>query len=345
MIKILVTGAGAVLGQGILRCLQGQKDYILHTADPDIRSAGHWLGNKAHTIKLANDPEYLLEIDRIISEEQIDIVLIGTDTELPIFAKNKAAMERKFPVKIVVSSEEVINIANDKFLTAEFLKGNGFEYPESYMTYDANGMNTLKTKANYPYISKPVDGARSKGIVVIQKESDLDEITSYKNNLVVQEFLTEEEGEFTSGCLVFGGKCTAVVTLRRDLRDGNTYRAYYKNDFDRYNEYIAMVAEKLGVEGPSNFQFRIRNGKPVIFEVNSRFSGTTPLRSFFGFNEVLATVEYYLDLKIVKRSNLKNGVVMRVWADIFVDEDQMNYFKENGSLGNPKTIYFPFKSK
>lgn len=345
MKKILVTGAGAVLGQGILRCLQGQKDFILHTADPDIRSTGHWLGNKAHTIKFANDSDYLLEIDKIIEQEQIDIVLIGTDTELPIFAKHKTSLEKKFQVKIVVSNENVINIANDKLLTAEFLKRNGLEYPESYMTYDTTGINILKTKANYPYIAKPVDGARSKGIVIVQKKSDLDEITSYKNNLVVQEFLTEDEGEFTSGCLVFGGKCTAVVTLRRDLRDGNTCRAYYKNDFDKYNEYIAMVAEKLGVEGPSNFQFRIRKGKPVIFEVNSRFSGTTPLRSFFGFNEVLATIEYYLDLKSVKRSNLKNGVVMRAWADIFVDEDQMNNFRENGSLENPQAIYFPFKSK
>jgi carbamoyl-phosphate synthase large subunit len=343
MRKILVTGAGAVLGQGILRCLQGNSKYVVHTADPDIRSTGHWLGEKAHTIKFAKDPEYLTDIERIIDEEQIDVVLIGTDTELPIFAKHKKSLEDKYPVKIVVSNEEVINIANDKMLTAVFLKNNDFEYPESYMTYDKEGMSKLKAKAKYPYIAKPVDGARSKGIVIVQNEKDLNEVSSFINNLVVQEFLSEEEGEYTTGCLVFNGKCTAVVTLRRDLRDGNTYRAYYNSDFDKYNSYIAHVAEKLGVEGPSNFQFRIREGKPVIFEVNSRFSGTTPLRNFFGFNEVEATVEYYLNNKIIERPVLKNGVVMRAWADIFVEHDELNNFKNDGVLENPKSTYFPFK--
>lgn len=343
MKKILVTGAGAVLGQGILRCLQGNSEYIVHTADPDIRSTGHWLGAKAHTIKFAKDPNYLSDIERIIREEKIDIVLIGTDTELPIFAEHQKALEEKFPVKIVVSNEKVINIANDKLLTAKFLKENNLEYPESYMTYDEEGMKKLRLNSKYPYIAKPVDGARSKGIVIVKNEKDLDEVTSYKNNLVVQEFLSEDEGEYTTGCLVFDGKCTAVVTLRRDLRDGNTYRAYYSSDLDKYNTYIAQVAERLGVEGPSNFQFRIREGKPVIFEVNSRFSGTTPLRSFFGFNEVEATVEYYLNHKIIERPVLKNGVVMRAWADIFVEGEELESFKKDGILENPQSIYFPFK--
>lgn len=343
MIKILVTGAGAVLGQGILRCLQGNENYFIHTADPDIRSTGHWLGNKAHTIKYANDPDYLSSIELIIKDNNIDLLLIGTDTELPIFAKHKKNIEQKFPVKIVVSNEDVVKIANDKFLTAQFLKDNNFEYPESYMTSDENGINKIRLNANYPYIAKPIDGARSKGIVLVKDNSELDYLTSFKNNLVVQEFLSEDEGEFTSGCLVFNGKCTAIVTLRRDLRDGNTYRAYYSSDLDKYNTYIAQVAERLGVEGPSNFQFRIRQGKPVIFEVNSRFSGTTPLRSFFGFNEVEATVEYYLNHKIIERPVLKNGVVMRAWADIFVEAEEIENFKNDGILVNPKSIYFPFK--
>jgi hypothetical protein len=35
---------------------------------------------------MANDPEYLNSIENIIYTEKIDIVLIGTDTELPIFS-------------------------------------------------------------------------------------------------------------------------------------------------------------------------------------------------------------------------------------------------------------------
>jgi carbamoyl-phosphate synthase large subunit len=346
MKNILVTGAGAVLGQGILRSLQDiGSNFFIHTADPDHRSSGHWLGNKAHIIKFANDPEYLISVEKILDQEKIDIILIGTDTELPIFALNKAHLEQKYNLKIVVSSINVIEIANDKYLTANFLKSNSFHFPTSYMSYDSVGISKLKLESNYPYIAKPIDGARSKGVELIKDEYDLNRVCSFLNNLVIQEYISDDEGEFTSGCLVFDNKCVAVVTLKRDLRDGNTYRAYYKEEFDVYNSYIAEVAEKLQVEGPCNFQFRIKNGEPVIFEINSRFSGTTPLRSIFGFNEVEACVNYYLDNKVTLRTKLKEGVVMRAWADIFVDEQELNLLNDTLVLNNPNSTYYPFKNK
>ena len=346
MKNILVTGAGAVLGQGILRSLQEYtNDFIIHTADPDHRSSGHWLGNKAHTIKMANDPDYLNSIENIIQSEKIDIVLIGTDTELPIFSNNKKLLEEKYRVIIVVSDSKVIEIANDKFLTANFLKNNGFHYPISYMSYDQDGIFLLKKQNNYPYIAKPIDGARSKGVEILNSEQDLDRVTSYVNNLVIQEYISEFDGEFTSGCLVFNRKCVAVVTLKRDLRDGNTYRAYYSNEFVKYNSFISSVAETLGVEGPCNFQFRIKDGQPVIFEINSRFSGTTPLRYIFGFNEVKACVNYYLFKREIENFNLKPGVVMRTWSDIFVSEQEFMHLENEKTLINPSSNYHPFKKK
>ena len=344
MKNILVTGAGAVLGQGILRSLKEySNDFIIHTADPDFRSSGHWLGNKAHIVKMAIDPEYVNSIENIIYTEKIDIVFIGTDTELPILSINKKYLEEKYGVIIIVSNSNVIEIANDKFLTANFLKNNGFDFPISYMSYDQDGISELKNNNNYPYIAKPIDGARSKGVEIINDEKDLNRVTSYRNNLVIQEYIAENDGEFTTGCLVFNCKCVSVVTLKRDLRDGNTYRAYYSNEFEKYNSFISSVAEKLGVEGPCNFQFRIKNGKPVIFEINSRFSGTTPLRFIFGFNEVQACVNYYLFNREIEKFNLKSGVVMRTWSDIFVSEQELMYLKNDKSLINPSSDYHPFK--
>lgn len=344
MKNILVTGAGAVLGQGILRSLQEHThNFIIHTADPDHRSSGHWLGNKAHIVKMANDPDYLDSIEIIIVTENIDIILIGTDTELPIFSNNKKRLEEKLGVNIVVSNSNVIEIANNKFLTANFLKENGFPFPISFMSYDQDGIRFLKKLNNYPYIAKPIDGARSKGVELINEEKDLNRISSYDNNLVIQEYIAETDGEFTSGCLVFNGKCVAVVTLKRDLRDGNTYRAYYREEYEIYNNYISSVSEKLGIEGPCNFQFRIKDGRPVIFEINSRFSGTTPLRFIFGFNEVIACINFYLFNKNIVQFNLKPGVVMRAWSDLFVSEQELDQLKNEKFLENPSSNYHPFK--
>lgn len=341
--NILVTGAGAVLGQGILRCINERPgDFFIHTADPDRRSTGHWLGHKAHIIPFASDSKYLEVIEQIITKENIDVVLVGTDVELPIFATYKQRLEQTYPVKIVVSNDLVISIANDKRKTADFLEQNNLPYPYSYLTSDQEGIKLLIEKSEYPYFAKPIDGARSKGILLINNKEDLEEITSYPNNLVVQEFLSEDEGEFTSGCVVLNGKTKAVVTLKRDLRDGNTYRAYYKEEYEKYTPFIAQVAESLGVEGPCNFQFRIKENKPLIFEINARFSGTTPIRSFFGFNEVLAILDSIFFNKEIEQPQLKEGMVLRAWADIFVAQETVKEFAESDNVISLQGIYHPF---
>lgn len=342
--NVLVTGAGAVLGQGILRSLNNMNNnnIIIHSADPDFRSTGHWLANKAHTIHFANHPDYINLIKEIIEKEAIDVIMIGTDTELPVFAMNKEGLEKSTNVKIVVSNTNVIDIANDKWKTAEFLKEAGFDYPQSVMANDREAVFVFIENNKFPYFAKPVDGARSKGIVVINSEDAVTDLLADPRNLVIQEFLPENEGEFTSGCVVINGKCKAVVTLRRDLRDGNTYRAYYSNEYSKYNVFISSVAEKLGVAGPCNFQFRIRNGKPVVFEINARFSGTTPIRYMFGFNEVEAILLNIIEGKDIEEPQLREGMVMRAWSDLFVDITEIARFQDNKSIHQPQATFYAF---
>ena len=344
--NILVTGAGALLGQGILRLLQ-VTDFpkVIYTTDPDPRSTGHWLGDYAITIPMANDPDFIDSIKKIVEAHNIDVLLIGTDVELPILARYKDEFSKNYNCKIIVSSEEVINIANDKFLTAAFLEKNNFPFPFSVMANDQEKLNEIEQKLGFPLFAKPFDGARSIGTIKIENHRELMDIYSPGSNLVVQQFLSDTDGEFTSGCLVINGKCKAIVTLKRDLRDGNTYRAYIDDETSKYDNYIIPIAEKLNPDGPVNFQFRILNGKPVIFEINCRFSGTTPLRHFFGFNEVEALLNYYLFGKEVEFPTLKNGIVLRAWSDIFIEAEEFKALKNNSSIANPNATFYNFSLK
>jgi carbamoyl-phosphate synthase large subunit len=344
--NILVTGAGALLGQGIIRLLQ-VSDFRkkIFTADPDPRSTGHWLGDFAITIPKVSDDNYINVIKNIVEKYKIDAILVGTDVELPILAKYKKEFFDDYNCKIIVSEEEVINIANDKFLTAEFLQKNNFPFPLSVMANDKNKLEEIEEKLGFPLFAKPFDGARSLGIKKIENHEELMEIYNPNSNLVVQQFLPENEGEFTCGCVVVEGKCVAIVTLKRDLRDGNTYRAYRDDMTSKYDEFIIPIAEKLNPDGPVNFQFRISNGKPVIFEINGRFSGTTPLRHFFGFNEVEALLKFYLFNEKIQMPKLKNGLVLRVWSDLFINNDQLTDLREDNYLDHPTAIFHNFKLK
>ena len=344
MIKnILVTGAGALLGQGILRLLTiSDFPKKIYTADPDPRSTGHWLGHFALTIPMATDSNYIEEIIKIVKEYKIDALLVGTDVELNKFAEVKEQFLKNYNCVVVVSSEEVVAIANDKYLTAKFLEENGFLFPKSVMATNKDNLLKLKDEVGFPLFAKPIDGARSMGLVKINNLEELLAIYDEKSNLVVQQYLPDEMGEFTSGCIVVDGKCKSIVTLKRDLRDGNTYRAYRDSMTAIYDDFIKEIAEKLNPDGPVNFQFRILDGKPVIFEINGRFSGTTPLRNFFGFNEVDALLKYYLFKEEIKTPELKNGLVFRTMSDIFVEENEFNDLKNNHKLEKPEAVFYNF---
>jgi carbamoyl-phosphate synthase large subunit len=196
---------------------------------------------------------------------------------------------------------------------------------------------------SFPYFAKPVDGARSMGLVKINDQKDLKNVLDNPKNLVIQEFLSDDHGEFTTGVIVTEGKCNAIVSLRRDLRDGNTFRTFRDKNTSLYDDYIKKVAEKLGVEGPCNFQYRIKNNKPIIFEINGRYSGTTPLREFYGFNEVKSYLDFLLEKKEIRQPKLKEGMILRTFSDLFIENDETEKMYLSKACP-PQSKYYPFKA-
>lgn len=342
--NVLVTGAGALLGQGMLRLLgKTSLNIKVYTADPDTRSAGHWLGDHALKIPYANSSNYLDSIREIIEKYKIDIVLIGTDVELPILSSFSSEASDKLNCKVIVSHIEQINIANNKFETAKFLEDNGFPFPASAMANDRDSLMNLERKIGFPLLAKPVDGARSKGVRVVESTDELAELYDENSKLVVQEYLSEEYGEFTSGCTLINGVCESVVTLKRDLRDGNTYRTYRDKTTVKYDSVIREIAECYGAIGPVNFQFRVKDDMPVIFEINCRYSGTTPLRYIYGFNEIDYLLSRILLEKKAYEPELKDGVVLRTTSDLFITNEEFFDFKERGFNKKPTGHFFNYK--
>jgi carbamoyl-phosphate synthase large subunit len=334
MVNVLVTGAGALVGHGVLRLLRMiRRPVRIVTADPDHRAAGHWLGDRAYVIPMAKDPGFVAALERLISRESIQIVLVGTDVELGLFAREKARFAA-LGANVVVGSPRLIEIAADKWQTAEFLREAGQPYPRSALADDPAACSALAAECGFPLFAKPRRGARSVGARVVRDAAALEALVGAGDDLVVQEHLPDEPGEYTAGCLGFGGAIGGVVVLRRDLRDGNTYRAYHDGT-DRHEAAVAAIAGALGVDGPCNFQFRERGGRPVVFEINARFSGTTPIRAMFGFNEVEAVIEHALTGAAPARPPLRAGAVLRVWSDIFVDAPVLRDFADAGGLDAP----------
>jgi carbamoyl-phosphate synthase large subunit len=319
--KILVTGAGALLGQGIIRALRGSAlNPTIVGVDPSPLSAGLFWCDRRRLGPLATDPNYLDKLGDILRQERPDAVLVGTDVELPVISEHRRELEGACSTFVLVSEPGVIAVADDKYLTCQFLRLAGFDYPKSCLPGE---QAALIAEVGFPLIVKPRTGARSLGVSMARDEDELERALHGRSGLVIQECAGPESQEFTASALVFDGRCEASIVMRRDLRDGNTYRAYVEA-FPELNAVVRRMGKALGPLGPANFQFRVdRNGRVKVFEINARFSGTTPLRALAGFNEVEMCLRRVLLGEAVRQPPVEEMALLRHWSETVVRPQEL----------------------
>ncbi len=90
------------------------------------------LRKEATTLKNQKEEDWLQQLISLIKKHQLQVLFIGIDFELPVFAKHRDFIEKETACHVIVSNNHVIEIADDKYLTAEFLKSNNLPYPISY---------------------------------------------------------------------------------------------------------------------------------------------------------------------------------------------------------------------
>jgi carbamoyl-phosphate synthase large subunit len=316
IVKVLVTGAGALVGQGIIRSLmESTLSPIIVAADASPLSAGLYWTRHRHLIPMASDPAYVQVFENILDHERPDAVIPGTDFELLLFADNRARWEERFRTHVIISNPKVVRIADDKYLTYCFFRDHGFAAPDSCLPGEESA---LIERVGFPLIVKPRIGARSVGVVKVQTEDELARALATGDGLVIQECVATEGSEYTAGTLTFEGRCDASIVMRRDLRDGNTFRAYI-DAFPELNVEVRRMAEALGSYGPANFQFRVdAQGRAKVFEINSRFSGTTPLRMRAGFNEVEMVLRRVLRNEPIKQPCVQPMTILRHFTETVV---------------------------
>jgi carbamoyl-phosphate synthase large subunit len=322
VIRILVTGAGALLGQGIIRALRNSSlDCTIIAVDPSPYAVGLYWADQADRVPMARSPEYLDVLERLLERERPDVLLVGTDTELPIISRHRQRLEDEYGCQVLVSDPRVIEIADDKWLTAEFLRSAGFPHPASSLP---DQVEALLERVGFPLVVKPRRGARSVGVHRVETRGELDHAIAAVDDPVIQECVATDDEEYTAGVLVFPDSEVLSIVMQRHLRDGNTFRAFVK-PFPELNAFVQRVAHTLAPWGPVNFQFRVDGqGIPKIFEINARFSGTTPLRARAGFNEVEMAVRYLLEGQRPQAPSVQQVCFLRYLDEVMVDLDAVD---------------------
>jgi len=325
MTKIGVTGTGSLIGQAIIKSIRAsscfRQSYVVGFDYFENTVGSYWV-NKNYLLpdildSRITEAQWLKVVTEAIDNEKLNILLIGLDFELMLFARYRAEIEQKTGCRIVVSDKRVIEIADDKYLTFQFLKSNGLHHPRTYLPEELP-----VGEIEFPAILKPKIGARSRGVYVVRNAAELNDKLVKVKEPILQELVGDADEEYTCGVILFDNQVKEMIVLKRELRDGNTYSACHSRSFSRsIYDYIHEIAMKLGPYGACNFQLRIDgNGIPKLFEINARHSGTTYMRSLFGFREVEYIIGHVIGQETPK-FELKEGLVKRYFEEMFIGDE------------------------
>ena len=330
MIRVLITGVGSLLGQGILKSIKDSSlDCHVTGADYFPSAVGLYWVDKGYILPDILKPEieeseWVAALINVINQEKITIVLPGIDFEIPILARNKSTIEKQTGVLLVVSSERIVTVGNDKWETVKYLKANKFNYPQSCLPKTVN--TYLKTHS-FPLIIKPRFGHTSENVFLVTNKSQLNQAIQSCPKPIIQEYLGDPTQEYTCGVTYIDHEILTLISLRRILKNGNTQQAFCEKT-DEIDACIRKLTLELKPYGPLNFQLRLTERGPVVFEINPRFSGTTPIRALFGVNEVEAVVKKLTGAESESEYKEKDGVVIRHFENYYIPWDKYkNYIQ------------------
>lgn len=332
--NILLLGVGGNVTQGILKALRASSlDCKLVGACVSSSSPGLYMCDTAYISPYAADPSFVPWLQEVCLKERIDAVFSGVEEILYVMALHRKHLEQNLQTKFIVSDMKQLRIGTDKLETCLWLQRKGFAYPRFALAEDIEGVNKLAECTNCRLIAKPRRGKGSRGLIRLRTTEDLRQIKNLCDYIIQEEIGTEHE-EYTVGCYRDkGGSFISSIIMRRELFAGTTSKAIVTANPVIEQEATALCAA-FNPAGPLNIQLRLDSeGRPVCFELNVRFSGSTPMRSYFGFREVEAALrEYVLGDDISDCFAVRAGTAFRYWEEIYIDAEMEKMLETRGAM-------------
>ncbi|MDH5216543.1 MAG: ATP-grasp domain-containing protein [Gammaproteobacteria bacterium] len=316
---VVVTGVGAIIGQGIVRSLrQYTRSVRVIGIDRNPHSMGSHLCDVFYAKPVCEESSlnYLSFWEETLHREKVDLVLPGLEVDLFFLNAHRQSLSAT-GARLGLNKPELIELARDKWLLGLELPKAGLASISTILsqTWD----NCVEKLGSPPFLLKPRQGNGSRGIVRLNNETDLRYWANKSDeNFMIQKIIGNDDEEYTVGTFGFGdGNSIPPIIFRRRLSPaGNTQYAEVVEE-----PTIELATQKLSKYfkpiGPTNYQFRKEKGMPYLLEINPRLSSSSSLRAGFGYNEAGMSLEYYLDGIRPKMPEVTKGCAWRYSEDFF----------------------------
>jgi carbamoyl-phosphate synthase large subunit len=291
--KIIVLGSGPNrIGQGIefdYCCTHGLQaiqdcgyEAIMVNCNPETVSTDFDMADKLYF-----EPVFWENLWEIIELEKPEgvIVQLGGQTALKLAKR----LEEK-GVKIIGTSFDNMDIAEDRGRFSDMLKELGIPYPKYGTAYNTDDAIDVAKEVGYPVLVRPsyVLGGQRMRIVINEEELEESVLSLLRhlpgNKILIDHFLDRcQEAEIDG---IFDGDEFHVMGVMEHIEPAGIHSGDSHALLPAFNlspievttmEYYAeKIARALNIKGLINIQFAIKDGKVAVIEANPRASRTTP---------------------------------------------------------------------
>ena len=324
--KIMVLGGGPNrIGQGI------EFDYCCVHAAFALRDEGYesiMVNCNPETVstdydtsdKLYFEPLTVEDVLSIYEKEKPEGVICQFGGQTPL---NIAADLAKAGVKIIGTSPETIDLAEDRDRFREMMEKLGIPMPASGMASNLEQALKIAKKIGYPLMVRPSYVLGGRGMEVVHDEEMLKRYVTAavgvtpERPILIDKFLENaieaEADAISDGTDAFVPAVMEHIELA-GVHSGDSACvippiSIPARHIDTINDYTKKIAVAFGVVGLMNIQYAIANDIVYILEANPRASRTVPLVSKV-CNISMARVAAQIMLgKKLKDLNLKNSVL------------------------------------
>ena len=291
--KIVVLGSGPNrIGQGIefdYCCVHGllaikESGYeaIMVNCNPETVSTDFDIADKLYF-----EPVFWEHLWEIIEHEQPEgvIVQLGGQTALKL-----AQRLNEKGIRIIGTSFDNMDIAEDRGRFSDMLKELGIPYPDYGTAFDVDEAVEVANRVGYPVLVRPsyVLGGQRMRIVINDEEVEKAVVSLLKhipgNKILIDHFLDRcQEAEVDA---IFDGENFHVMGVMEHIEPAGIHSGDSNAVLPAFNltplevttleYYSEKIARALHIKGLINIQFAIKDGKVYVIEANPRASRTTP---------------------------------------------------------------------
>lgn len=351
--RILITDASHPVTPSALKTLRevkGEKYYIVGV-DIEKNAPGFLWTDSHYIVPPPNKPEYIEEILRICEKEHVELVIPWTNDEALTISK-KASLFKKRGVALLCGSAKSIENVVDKGKLLQNLQGTDVPVPDFRLASTPKEVEAAAKNLGYPdkpVVIKPRSLSGTRGFCILDTKSDLWK-RGLGNRLPLSAFLKilselkEEEKanldylimEFLPGddysvdTLCDQGKPLFMIPRLRLAAIGGVSHIGETTDNPEVREIVAKIIKHFNLHLNANVQVKysqVNGGKPLVYDVNPRISGTIVANAKVGVNLLYYGIRLALGKLIPDPSNCRfqQAKMVRYWAEEYIRTK--NWFK------------------